>query len=120
MSPAIQPASYRFLQDCVYRDSGIVLDNGKQYLLEARLLPIARQLQLASLDDLCRMLNDSRHAAVRRQVIEAMTTNETFFFRDPAQYDALRNCVIPALVAQRGDTRKMSFWSAAASSGQEA
>jgi chemotaxis protein methyltransferase CheR len=117
----INPESYHFLQDYVYRESGIVLDGDKHYLLEARLMPIAQQLHLGSLNDLCAALG-SRTAdlALKRRVVEAMTTNETFFFRDPAQYDALRSVVIPSLIAQRKDTRKMAFWSAASSSGQEA
>jgi chemotaxis protein methyltransferase CheR len=115
------PESYRFLQDMVYRESGIVLDGDKRYLLEARLTPIVQQLRLGDLNDLCAMLGRPvDHAVLKRQVVEAMTTNETFFFRDSAQYDALRSVVIPSLIAQRQDTRKMSFWSAASSSGQEA
>lgn len=121
--PAVEmhPESYRFLQDYVYRESGIVLDGDKRYLLEARLTPIMQQMRLASLNDLCAILGSPvDNAVLKRQVVEAMTTNETFFFRDPAQYDALRSSVIPNLIAQRQDTRKMNFWSAASSSGQEA
>ncbi len=117
----LHPDSYRFLQDYVYRESGIVLDGDKRYLLEARLAPIVQQMHLAGLNDLCAVLGSAANNAVlKRQVVEAMTTNETFFFRDPPQYDALRSLVIPGLLAQRQDTRKMSFWSAASSSGQEA
>jgi chemotaxis protein methyltransferase CheR len=117
----LRPESYRFLQDYVYRESGIVLDGDKRYLLEARLSHIVHQMRLGSLNDLCVMLGGSaNNALLKRQVVEAMTTNETFFFRDAAQYDALRSVVVPNLIAQRQDTRKMSFWSAASSSGQEA
>src|SRR5580700_8734687 len=117
----LRPEGYRFLQDYVYRESGIVLDGDKRYLLEARLLPIAHQMRLDGLNDLCAVLGGPAASAVlKRQVVEAMTTNETFFFRDPAQYDALRLAVLPSLIAQRQDSRKMSFWSAASSSGQEA
>jgi|HubBroStandDraft_1064217.scaffolds.fasta_scaffold00479_16 chemotaxis protein methyltransferase CheR len=117
----LRPESYRFLQDYVYRQSGIVLDGDKRYLLDVRLMPIVRQIGLGNLNDLCAVLGGSAgNAALGRQVVEAMTTNETFFFRDPAQYDALRSIVIPGLIAQRQDTRKMSFWSAASSAGQEA
>jgi chemotaxis protein methyltransferase CheR len=117
----INPESYRFFQDYVYRESGIVLEGDKRYLLEARLMPIAQRMRLANLNELCTMLGTPpNNAALKRQVVEAMTTNETFFFRDPAQYDALRTVVIPSLIALRQDTRKMSFWSAASSTGQEA
>jgi chemotaxis protein methyltransferase CheR len=72
------------------------------------------------LNQLCALLGRVCDADLKRQVVEAMTTNETFFFRDPAQYEALRTVVLPALIAQRQDTRRLSFWSAASSSGQEA
>jgi chemotaxis protein methyltransferase CheR len=61
------------------------------YLLEARLMPIVHQMRLRNLNDLCAALGGpAGNAVLKRQVVEAMTTNETFFFRDPAQYDALR------------------------------
>ena len=116
----IQPDSYRFLQDYVYRESGIVLDADKHYLLEARLNPIVHQMRLSSVNDLCALLRGASDGPLRQQVVDAMTTNETYFFRDPAQYDVLKTTVLPALAAERRDTRRMSFWSAASSSGQEA
>jgi chemotaxis protein methyltransferase CheR len=116
----INPDNYRFLQDYVYRESGIVLDGDKHYLFEARLTPILFQRKLGSLDDLCSLLRASHDAPLQQQVVEAMTTNETFFFREAAQYDALKSTVLPQLIEERRDTRRMSFWSAAASSGQEA
>ena len=116
----LTPDNYKFLQQYVYKESGIVLDDGKQYLIEARLLPLVRQQSMASLNDLCALLRAAGHHDVRRRVVESMTTNETLFFRDLAQYTALRETVIPALVQQRSLTRTMSFWSAASSSGQEA
>lgn len=117
---SILPANYRFLQDIIYEGSGIVLEQDKHYLLEARLTSIARRHGVESVDDLCHLLRATKEEAVHRQVVEAMTTNETLFFRDLAQYDALRTTVIPALVQQRSLTRTLSFWSAASSSGQEA
>ena len=119
-SAEINPDSYKFLQDYVYRESGIVLDGDKHYLLEARLTPILRQRQLASLNDLCALLKATADAPFKRQVVEAMTTHETFFFRETAQYDALKSTVLPELIKLRQDTRKLSFWSAASSFGQEA
>ena len=116
----IDPENYKFLQEYVYRESGIVLDGDKLYLFEARLTPIMRQRQLSSLNDLCALLQANGDAPLKRQVVEAMATHETSFFRDPAQYDALRTVVLPELIEQRRDTKRMSFWSAAASSGQEA
>ena len=118
---ALHPENYGFLRDYVYRESGIVLDGDKNYLLEARLMPIVNQMRLGTLNDLCAALRSAAGGpSLKQQIVEAMTTNETFFFRDPAQYEALRLNVLPGLIAQRADTRKMSFWSAAASTGQEA
>jgi chemotaxis protein methyltransferase CheR len=118
---AIDPENYKFLQEYVYRESGIVLDGDKHYLLEARLTPILRQRQLSTLNDLCALLQAANgDTPLKRQVVEAMVTHETSFFRDPVQYDALRTVVLPELIEQRRDSKRMSFWSAAASSGQEA
>ncbi|MCD6399921.1 protein-glutamate O-methyltransferase CheR, partial [candidate division WOR-3 bacterium] len=116
----IDPLNYRFLQDYVYRESGIVLDGDKQYLLDARLMPIVHQRQLGSLNDLCALLRATGDLSLKQEVVEAMTTNETFFFRDLPQYEALRDIVLPRLVEERQGLRKLSFWSAAASTGQEA
>lgn len=90
----LNPESYRFLQDYVYRESGIVLDGDKHYLLEARLMPIVHHRNLESLNDLCALLRATSDAPLKQQVVEAMTTNETFFFRDAAQYDALKSVVL--------------------------
>jgi chemotaxis protein methyltransferase CheR len=117
---ALHPENYGFLRDYIYRESGIVLDGDKNYLLEARLMPIVNQLRIGTLNDLCDALRSSEGKGLRQDVVEAMTTNETFFFRDPAQYEVLRTIVVPALMDQARDSRKMCFWSAASSSGQEA
>jgi chemotaxis protein methyltransferase CheR len=117
---AIQPENYRFLQQHVYFHAGIVLEDDKHYLFESRLAPIIRQLGLGSIDDLCALLQTSRQIEVGRRVVEAMTTNETYFFRDLAQYDAIRSFLLPRLKEERRDTRRLRFWSAAASTGQEA
>jgi len=119
-SAEISPQSYYFLQNFVRRESGIVLDNDKRYLVEARLLPIALKLRLYSLNELCILLQATTDASVRQQVVEAMTTNETFFFREATQYDALKSTVLPELMQRRAVTRRISAWSAAASTGQEA
>ncbi|HTX74556.1 MAG TPA: protein-glutamate O-methyltransferase CheR [Terracidiphilus sp.] len=112
--------NYRFLQQHVYSQAGIVLEEDKHYLFESRLAPIVKRLGLGSINDLCVLLRTSRQAEVGLQVVEAMTTNETYFFRDPAHYDAIRAKLLPRLKQDRQDTRKLRFWSAAASTGQEA
>jgi chemotaxis protein methyltransferase CheR len=112
--------NYAFFQQHIYRESGIVLDLGKDYLLEARLTPILRRESLASLNDLCALLRATGGQSLKREVVEAMTTNETHFFRDLAQYEALKTTLFPQLLEQRRLARRLSFWSAAASTGQEA
>jgi chemotaxis protein methyltransferase CheR len=112
--------NYRFLQEHVYSQAGIVLEADKHYLFESRLTPIVRRLGLGSINDLCALLKATREPGVGRQVVEAMTTNETYFFRDPAHYEAIRTTLLPQLREDRRDTKKLRFWSAAASTGQEA
>lgn len=112
--------NYQFLQKHVYSQAGIVLEDDKHYLFESRLTPLVRRFGLGSINDLCELLMATREAELGRQVVEAMTTNETYFFRDPAQYDAVRSALLPRLKQERQDARKLRLWSAAASTGQEA
>jgi chemotaxis protein methyltransferase CheR len=116
----ISPDNYAYLQREIYKDSGIVLDADKHYLLESRLMPIVRSEGLGSLDELCTRIRTQTFPKLRQEVVEAMTTNETLFFRDVSPFDALRNQILPQLKERRAQERKLSFWSAAASSGQEA
>ena len=112
--------SYSFLQSYILRQSGIVLDESKRYLIEARLLPIVRSHNIISLDSLCQRIAANTSPALNTQVIEAMTTNETLFFRDPGMFEALRTSVIPELLNSMKAGRKLRIWSAASSTGQEA
>lgn len=116
----ISAENYTFLQSQIYRESGIVLDETKRYLIESRLLPIVKKERLNTLNDLCTLLRAVDANGLRRQVVEAMTTNETLFFRDVTAFDALRKTVLPQLIERRRNVKTLSFWSAAASSGQEA
>lgn len=112
--------SYTFLQSYILRQSGIVLDESKRYLVEARLLPIIRHENIISLDSLCQRIAANTSPALNRQVIEAMTTNETLFFRDPVMFEALKTGVLPGLLDSVRNKRKLRIWSAASSTGQEA
>lgn len=116
----ITPDNYRFLQEHIRRESGIVLDDSKLYLLEARLLPVAREAGLCDLDELCGKLRLCCPSPLNRLVIEAMTVNETYFFREPAHFELLKEIILPLVIAERRDCRNLSLWSAAASTGQEA
>jgi chemotaxis protein methyltransferase CheR len=120
LSTEILPDNYRFLQEHVRSQVGIVLEDNKHYLFESRLGPIVKQHGLGSINDLCTLLRGKRDVELAHQVVEAMTTNETYFFRDPAQYEAIRTVLLPRLKEQKRDTRNLRFWSAASSTGQEA
>ena len=117
---SITADNYAFLQRYIYQESGIVIDAGKNYLLESRLLPIVKQENLSTLNDLCSLLRATAPLSLKSRVVESMTTNETLFFRDVALFDALQNIILPELVSSKRDTRRINIWSAAASSGQEA
>lgn len=117
---AISPAGYAFLQDLVYRESGIVLAGDRHALLQLRLEPVMRRLDLPTLKVLCDRLMERPDPCLRRQVVEAMTTNETYFFRDTPFFAALRKEVLPMLLPRVKASRPLRVWSAAASTGQEA
>jgi chemotaxis protein methyltransferase CheR len=99
--------------------SGIVLTPDKEYMLETRLAPLLKQEGIASLDMLSLRLRDPRAEALARAVTEALTTNESSFFRDGKPFDHLKR-LLPALMASRPPGHRLRVWSAACSTGQEA
>ena len=113
------PIDYDFLRRCLKDRSGLSLSADKQYLVESRLLPVARKAGLGSLPDLVTALRRGDDDALMTKVVEAMTTNETFFFRDKAPFETFRSTVLPALLSARRASRSLRIWCAAASSGQE-
>lgn len=108
-----------FLRQLVRAKSGIVLGEDKGYLLESRLTPLAKAIGLNSVEDLVPRLRAEPNGQLARQVVEAMTTNETFFFRDVQPFECLKKVVLPELIAKRGAQRRLDLWCAAASTGQE-
>ena len=100
--------------------SGLVLSADKQYLVESRLLPVARRAGIAGLTELVQELNRGAKAeALAVAVVEAMTTNESSFFRDKLPFEHFRNAIMPELLAARAASRRIRIWCAAASTGQE-
>lgn len=99
--------------------SGIVLDVGKEYLVESRLTALARREGMTSLESLVARFRAEPWGSIRAKVIEAMTTNETSFFRDALPFEALRKVLLPDLIQRRARERTLTVWCAAASSGQE-
>jgi len=113
------PKDFDFLRDSLKRHSGLVLSADKQYLLESRLLPVARKAGFERLSALIGALKAENTEALMTAVVEAMTTNESFFFRDKMPFDNFRCAVLPALQAVRRHSRAIRIWCAAASTGQE-
>lgn len=112
------PADYQFLQKLLKDRSGLDLSADKQYLVESRLLPIARKLGLPGISELTQKIKAGAED-IAKQVVEAMTTNETFFFRDKIPFDHLRETILPTLLRERANRRSLRIWSAACSTGQE-
>ncbi|HEY8335431.1 MAG TPA: protein-glutamate O-methyltransferase CheR [Tardiphaga sp.] len=112
------PVDYEFLRKFLKERSGLDLSADKQYLVESRLVPLARKAGLAGIDEVVQQIKNGS-AAIASDVVEAMTTNETFFFRDKVPFDHLREMIIPELLQARASKRSLRIWCAAASTGQE-
>lgn len=116
----LSPENFKFIQDFARDTAAIVLEPGKEYLVETRLSPMAKQAGFASLDEFLSQLRTNRTGTLfHEQVIDAMTTNETSFFRDFHPFETLRHHVLPKILDQRASLRKLTIWSAASSTGQE-
>ena len=113
------PQDFDYLRKLLRERSGLVLSAEKQYLAESRLLPIARRHSLATLAELVGKLKGPLSATLAIEVVEAMTTNETFFFRDKTPFDHMRDTILPALIAARARAKRIRIWCTAAASGQE-
>ncbi len=113
-------AEFDSLRALIRDRSAIVLEPGKEYLVESRLLPVLRLHGIASPADLVVALQRQPRGPLEQAVIEAMTTNETSFFRDIHPFEILRTRLLPELIAARQRERRLRFWSNACSSGQEA
>lgn len=109
-----------YLRSTIVKRSGNVISAQQSYLLEARLKPVAQSAGLDDVNALVKELQRDPRAPLHDKVTEAMTINETSFFRDMQPFDALKSCVLPELLERRAALRSLSIWSAASSSGQEA
>ena len=115
----LSPADFDYLRGLVRDQSAIVLEPGKEYLVESRLSPLLRAEGFEDYHDVVVALRRPDAARLRERVVDAMTTNETSFFRDTHPWDALRDEILPALFEARASVRRLSIWCAASSSGQE-
>jgi chemotaxis protein methyltransferase CheR len=114
----VTPLDYEFLRKLLKDRSGLDLSSDKQYLVESRLIPLARKAGVSGIGELVARIKGGAEA-LTLEVVEAMTTNETFFFRDKIPFDHLREAVLPALVKARAGRRTLRIWCAASSTGQE-
>jgi chemotaxis protein methyltransferase CheR len=114
----VTPLDYEFLRKLLRERSGLDLSSDKQYLVESRLIPLARRVGLPGIAELVAKIR-SGSDALTSEVVEAMTTNETFFFRDKIPFDHLRETVLPELMQARANRRALRIWCAASSTGQE-
>jgi chemotaxis protein methyltransferase CheR len=115
----VTPLDYDYLRKLLKERSGLVLSADKQYLVESRLLPLARKIGVPHLSDLVAKLKAPGAERLIVDVVEAMTTNESFFYRDKIPFDHLREFMIPSLLKARATQRRIRIWCAAASTGQE-
>lgn len=113
------PADFEFLRDMLKDRSGLVVTEDKQYLLESRLMPLARKSGMPSLVELVAALRAPGSEQLRKDATEAMTINESFFFRDKTPFENFEKVIIPALIGPRAASRRLRVWCAAASTGQE-
>lgn len=112
-------ADFRFLAEFLRRRSGLALGPDKGYLVTSRLAPVARAHGLANVSELVRRLATDAEPALGDRVVDAMTTNESFFFRDGRPFELFAEEMLPALMRARQHTRRLSIWCAAAATGQE-
>ncbi len=112
-------ADFDFVRNYVRGQAAIVLEPGKEYLVESRLLTLARKESIATIELLVDKLRSDSRNGLHRKVVDAMTTNETSFFRDIHPFDALKTSVLPELMARRKAEKQLNFWCGAASTGQE-
>jgi chemotaxis protein methyltransferase CheR len=113
------PQDYEYLQKLLKTRSGLVLSSEKHYLVESRLLPVARRNGLFNLTGLVAKLRGPAAEPLIVEVVEAMTTNESFFFRDKLPFELFRDAIMPALLSARTASRRIRIWCAAAATGQE-
>ncbi len=113
------PSEYDYLRGYLKQQSGLVLTAEKQYLIESRLLPVARKAGLASISALVAKMKEPGQNQICEAVVEAMTTNESFFFRDKTPFEHFTDTMLPKMMEARSRERRLRIWCAAASTGQE-
>ena len=116
---SLATADFDYLRTLVKSHTAIVLDAGKEYLAETRLAPLLGEQNCTSVQELLTLLRRQNFNGLHRKVLDAMTNNETWFFRDANCFAALTGTVLPQMMKLRASERRLAIWSAASSSGQE-
>lgn len=119
MEKSISPEDYERFRLFLEGACGIILGDNKHYLVSSRLNRIMREFEIGSLGDLVGRITSGGDAKLRERIIDAMTTNETLWFRDSFPFDILKERIIPELSKARKRSQPLRIWSAASSSGQE-
>jgi chemotaxis protein methyltransferase CheR len=115
----MKPQDFEYLRDILYKRSGLALTEDKIYLLESRLMPLAKPKGLNTLDELVGYLRSHLDEAFLRELTDAMTTNESMFFRDNKPFEQFKKIVLPKVMEAKAMTKTIRIWSAACSNGQE-
>ena len=116
---SIEVAEFEYLRDLLRSGTAIVLDRDKEYLAESRLTSLLSAEGFVSVQQMLHNLRSRPASALHAKVIDAMTNNETWFFRDVAPFETLRTVIVPELTTARANERSLRLWSAACSTGQE-
>ncbi len=116
----ITASDFEFISALAFRQAAIVLERGKEYLVESRLTPLARVEGFPSLTAFISAMRHNRPACpLHAKAVDALTTNETYFFRDFHPFEALRQTILPEIIERRTAARQLTIWCAACSTGQE-
>jgi chemotaxis protein methyltransferase CheR len=116
---SISKEDFSYITSLVREEAAIVLESGKEYLVESRLGVLAKTEGLEGLVPLIQQLRLNTNQVLKKKVVEAMTTNETSFFRDIDPFEALKNDILPPLIENRAASKRLNIWCGAASTGQE-
>jgi len=116
---SINADDFEFVRKMVRDHAGIIIEPGKEYLVESRLQPLAKREGFGSIADVVAKARSPLGQVLSQKIVDAMTTNETTFFRDVEPFEVLRKFVLPDLIEKNKATRRLSIWYAASSTGQE-
>jgi chemotaxis protein methyltransferase CheR len=115
----VSKSDFNYIRELVFERSAIVLEDGKEYLVESRIGPIAKTEGFDTIEHLVQAIRNNSNNGLQTKVVEALTTNETSFFRDIHPFETLKQEILPDLIKERNSIKELNIWCAASSSGQE-